>query len=407
MAVHPFRRPTTSAAWPAQRRPLAVGVVAPLGRDAQLIVGRLRDGGVPAQPVESLEALTDGLEAGHLGVGLVTSESVAEGLGLRRLAAWIQTQPVWSDVPVIVLAAPGHSVAESHWQLGQITARPTGTILERPVHANVLVSAARLALLVRQRQLESRDLLDQLRQANETLERRVDERTTEVRRLAADLTLAEHAERRRIAHLLHDDLQQRLHGLAVTLALLGRAVDSADEVRTQSLIGQSQRTLGGATDLTRSLSHELAPPILNGERITDLIDWATAHARDRYGLTLHATVDESLSVKQDDIRVLMWQVLSELLFNVSKHAGSAEAWVTVQAAPRPGHVRLAVEDHGHGFDPCGLQGPRGLGLASVRERIELVGGDLSIQSAPGAGTRVTVDVPVTVEASLAAPAADA
>jgi signal transduction histidine kinase len=100
-------------------------------------------------------------------------------------------------------------------------------------------------------------------------------------------------------------------------------------------------------------------------------------------------------VADADLRVLLYQLLRELLFNVIKHAGTGRARLT---AERDGeHVRVVVEDEGTGFDPAELEEPQadGLGLPSVRERLELVGGQLDVASAPGQGTRVSITVPTT------------
>jgi signal transduction histidine kinase len=95
--------------------------------------------------------------------------------------------------------------------------------------------------------------------------------------------------------------------------------------------------------------------------------------------------------------VLVYQLVRELLYNVAKHAGTDRARVT---AERAGHrVRVVVEDEGVGFDPATLEEVAGvgLGLPSVRDRLELVGGRLDVESRPGEGTRVALEVPLRSE----------
>ena len=220
-----------------------------------------------------------------------------------------------------------------------------------------------------------------LRRANQTLEARVDERTQQVRELSRALTLAEQRERQRIAHVLHDELQQLLFGAKM-------ASSTGDTERLQAVLDE-------AMTLTRTLSHELSPPFLPGEGIEDLLRWLAERKRVSYGLEVEVDIHDDVPVADADLRVLLYQLLRELLFNVIKHAATGRARLT---AERDGeHIRVVVEDEGTGFDPAELEEPQadGLGLPSVRERLELVGGQLDVASAPGQGTRVSITVPTT------------
>ena len=372
--------------------------MAPLGRDARLVTDRLRTVGVAAQACTTLDALCDGLEEGRFGVLLVTSESVLDAAA-DRLRAWLQGQPSWSDVPVILMTGARQPRREVLHLLQALGARASTTVLERPVPSSALLTAVRLALLARGRQLEVRDLLAALSEAHTALEARVAERTREVRRLAADLTLAEHSERRRIAHLLHDDIQQRLHGLSVTLELLGRVVAS-DPDRAAAMLQRALETLHGTTALTRSLSHELAPPVLRSEGLAELLAWVAAHAQERYGLAVEVAIDDGVTVSREDVRVLISQALGELLFNAAKHSGVDRVRIGARAVPDASAVHVTVEDRGRGFDPAARSDAAGMGLTSVRERAELVGGHLEIDSSPGRGTRATLVMPTTSDGLL-------
>ena len=375
---------------PAAPEAAVVGVAAPLGRDAALISDRLRSAGLPAQPCPDLAALSDGLASERFGAVVLTTECLTSPLAAQPLREVLRDQPPWSDVPVLLLSAPATPAFGAARLLGYLGGRPSVSLLERPISARMLVATVRLALLARARQLDVRRMLDELERANARLETRVEERTREVRRLAADLTIAEQAERRRIAHLLHDDLQQRLHGLSISLALANQAVAAQDADRATLMVAQSRKTLEGAASLTRSLSHELAPPLLSGGGLAELLEWTAAHARERFGLEVDVQIDDGVSIEQEDLRILLSQILGELLFNVAKHAGVDRA--TVGARQLPGALlRLVVEDGGAGFETSRVGA--GLGLSTVGERLALVGGRLAVDSAPGAGTRVTLDLP--------------
>jgi PAS domain S-box-containing protein len=222
---------------------------------------------------------------------------------------------------------------------------------------------------------------EELARANRELEGRVEERTGQVRELARALTLAEHEERRRIAHVLHEDLQQTLAGAQIRVAL-------GDADRAEGLLSE-------AIETTRRLSHELSPPLVRGGSVSELLEWVAARKRKLYGLDVTSEVRGEVTLGREDLRVLLYQLLRELLFNVAKHAGTGRARVTAERAGD--RVRVVVADEGAGFDPAALdaaRAPAGLGLPSVRERLELVGGRLEVESAPGEGTQVTVELPV-------------
>ncbi len=230
---------------------------------------------------------------------------------------------------------------------------------------------------------------EEVRRLNRTLEDRVARRTHQVRSLAQALTLAEQDERRRIAHILHDDVQQVLAGAQIKASL-------GDMARVESLLAE-------AIQLTRRLAHELSPPLLRGRSLSDLLLWLVERKRELYGLDIHLDIEGDVQVEREDLRVLLYHLLRELLFNVAKHAGTTEA--RVRAEPFRGGARVTVEDQGAGFEPTSLTRAKGfgLGLASVFERLELVGGRLLVESTPGEGTRVTIELPGSLSGEAPAP----
>lgn len=113
--------------------------------------------------------------------------------------------------------------------------------------------------------------------------------------------------------------------------------------------------------------------------------------RKLHGLEITIRSDHDVHTADQDTRVLLFQIVRELLFNVAKHAGTKRADVALRGLDD--RVEIIVSDDGKGFDAAAVQ-EKGFGLFSVRERVHLLGGRMQLASNPGQGTRVTLNVPL-------------
>jgi PAS domain S-box-containing protein len=230
-----------------------------------------------------------------------------------------------------------------------------------------------------------------LRDANIVLEKRVQERTAELAQraaklqaLAGELTLAEQRERSRLAKILHDHLQHLLVAAKFRLTVLSKG--EAGYIEVEELIDESIAA-------SRSLTAELSPPILYEAGLTAGVKWLARRMAEKQGLSVELQVEESGSMPEH-LKVLLFESIRELLFNVVKHAGTRSA--TVQLRHTKDSLQVVVADRGVGFDPALMpqpgEGGRGFGLFSIRERLELVGGEFEIRSAPNHGCRIALTV---------------
>ena len=234
-----------------------------------------------------------------------------------------------------------------------------------------------------------------LRRLNETLEERIEKRTAQVRQLASRLTRAEQAERRRLSQILHDDLQQRLYGVQLKLSFIQRDAEAGNPERLAKNVSDAETWLDNAIGTTRQLTVDLSPPVLKTEGLVDALGWLVVQMEDLHNLEVEIEAEHAFYVPDEDLRVLLFQILRELLFNAVKHADVDR--VTIALEDVDGHLAIRVVDEGHGFDveavAARAEQEGGFGLFSVRERLNLVGGRMEIDSAPGKGTCVTVHVP--------------
>ena len=249
----------------------------------------------------------------------------------------------------------------------------------------VMQLAARVAVAV-----DNARLFQELAELTATLEERVDERTREVQRLAADVTTAEARERNRIARLLHDELQQHLHAAQIMLDGVAAEGLAAEDREVLDDIDEELRAAGR---LTRELTTDLSPPALEGDDFMDVVRWTADQIQERHRLDVDIEGPSSIHVEDMPVRALLHSLLQELLFNVVKHSGARRARVAV--AETPAGLRLEVADDGRGFDPAAVaeEGPTGFGLSSAADRVRLFGGTLTVDARPGIGVLVTIQLP--------------
>lgn len=245
-----------------------------------------------------------------------------------------------------------------------------------------------------------------LRRLNETLEERVAQRTAALveseqraRLLTSMLTMAEQEERRRISQILHDDLQQQLYAIQLQLHSARNELQSGeDEVALQS-VAEAEEWITGSIETTRRLTVDLSPPILKSEGLADALGWLVSQMKELYGLDVVLKAHHGFRMPDPDMRVLLFQIVRELLFNVVKHADASHATVALQSAN--GEVIIQVSDDGQGFDVqqamARTRGRSGLGLFNAAERVRLFGGRMHVESIPGDGTRITIRVPTPLE----------
>ena len=244
---------------------------------------------------------------------------------------------------------------------------------------------------------EAREAEEQLRELNETLEKRVAERSAEAERravqlkaFASELSQAERRERLRLASALHDQLQQILVAAKLNLvSLQGRFGDEtlrSDALRVEQLLDES-------IAWCRSVTVTLSPPVLQEAGLAGGLGWLARQMQEQHGLQVSVSVGKDWVEPADaDLRAFLFEAVRELLLNVAKHSGQQIAQVVVRR--EVGNIEIRVEDDGKGLDQKALrnyvqEGAR-FGLFSIKQRLEMMGGSMSVESGPGHGTRVTL-----------------
>ncbi len=228
---------------------------------------------------------------------------------------------------------------------------------------------------------------EELKLANEQLA----QRAVQLRRLAGELTAVEQTERKRLSRILHDGLQQHLASAKMQIGGLAEQIDNEDLKQTAEEI---EKIIGEGVGISRSLSAELCPPILHEGGLSEGLEWLIRWMREKHRFRVDLSLG-AVPELREDVKMLVFESVRELLFNAIKHAQAPRAQVRLELGGE-GKMRVTVSDEGAGFDPrrilpAGDGG--GFGLFSIRERIGLIGGKLEIDSAPGRGSRVALIVP--------------
>jgi signal transduction histidine kinase len=215
--------------------------------------------------------------------------------------------------------------------------------------------------------------------------------------LTGRLIEAQEAERRRLARELHDGLNQQLAMLAVELGMLGQQIpDSAAAIRDQ-LFKLRDRAERFCIDL-RHMTHQLHPAALEHLGLVSALRSHCTEFNQHEAMRVWFQVASEVRSRDPDVAVCLYRIAQEGIRNAAKHSHAKEAWVEIG-----GHrdvIRLTIKDKGVGFDLRTLKVGRGLGLVSMRERVQLISGSLNINSAPGEGTCIEVRVPAVSERQM-------
>ena len=205
--------------------------------------------------------------------------------------------------------------------------------------------------------------------------------------LAAKLSLAEERERRQIATELHDNVGQTMAMIKIKM----RALQKQGASTSLSLpLDEVRKLIDQAISFIRSLTDELSPPVLYELGFEAAVEWLAEKHRMQHGIRVELHNDGSQKPLDDDVRVMLFQSVRELLTNVAKHSGAEQVKISLEKDGD--HIRVVVEDDGKGFNPSKISEVDKIGIFSIYEKLSSAGGSFDLQSEPGRGTRVTLEI---------------
>lgn len=213
----------------------------------------------------------------------------------------------------------------------------------------------------------------------------------QLRAVSARLMRAQEDERSRLARELHDDLNQQIAALSIAMGNLKRRLPAEqEEVRGQ--IDHMHQKLIQLSEAVRRISHELHPAVLEYSGLEAALRSCCDEFSGITGIQVSLAIRGALGDVPPAAALCMYRIAQESLQNVAKHAKAASAAVEMERVD--GLLRLTVSDAGVGMTPERMEAPTGLGLISMRERMRLVGGTLTIDSRPNQGSTITAQLPL-------------
>ncbi len=257
----------------------------------------------------------------------------------------------------------------------------------------------RLGAALEHMRVQLRDSIASVESANAVLEDRVRARTAQLSRVLRRVISAQEDERRRVARELHDETSQLVAAMAMTLATAG-------DMPTARALSDLRRLVDRMHDSLHRIIANLRPAVLDDLGLAAAIEWLAEHQLRRAGISARCELSELQDCRADSaVEITLFRVVQESITNIVRHASASAVLIQAGIGPEhlgdpAAHLWIEIEDDGNGFDPSAVREEadtlRGVGLMGMRERMELIGGSIVIDSAPDEGTRIRIDAPLRV-----------
>ena len=312
----------------------------------------------------------------------------------RRTALWLA--PAMAAIATLLAWGVARSVRHPVAVLTKAAERIASGDLSKPIPAGAGDEIGRLAAALEKMRGNLQRSIADIEAWNAELEARVESRTLQLRRVTQQVISAQEDERRRVARELHDETSQLVAAIAMGL---DTAIASPQPPRTK--LQELRALVDRMHEGLHRLIVNLRPSVLDDLGLAAGVEWLAEHQLSRIGVAARCELEDLQDIRlAPELEITIFRIVQEAIGNIARHAGAES--VLIQGSAGDGHLTIEIEDDGCGFDARhASEGPgsmRGVGLLGMRERVDLVGGTLEIDSAPGQGTRIKLTVPVNVHA---------
>jgi signal transduction histidine kinase len=286
--------------------------------------------------------------------------------------------------------------------LGRAARRITEGDLSRPVPPLPRDEIGELGESFEQMRRQLAESMDRITRHAQELEGRVAARTSDLAaardaleahneqrgRLLRKVISAQEEERKRLARELHDETCQKVAALGIRIDT-ALAAGSTAEMRDR--LGDARALASKTLEDIHRVIFDLRPSVLDDLGLLSAIRWYAARQLEPKGISVRYDFPEGEIEVAPEAETALFRAVQEAINNIARHSRAESALIEIDTPP--GELRIEIEDDGAGFDVASVQAPsesgRGLGLLGLRERMELLGGTVEVDSSPGDGTRVT------------------
>ncbi len=361
--------------------PPNVLIVDDVSANLELLAGILRERGYESRPVLSGQLAIVAAKADPPDL-ILLDINMPEMNGFEVYEC-LNAEAALKDIPVIFITALDETMEKMKaFSMGAVD------YVTKPFRAEEVCARCETHLRLRNIQVELAHTVSELKTANLTLDQHVEQ----LRKLTAKLTQTDECERKRLAMILHDQLQQILVAATIKVGLIDRLAPEKDFAQS---IREVCKLLDTILAVSRSVTTDLFPPIMLEAGLMPSLRWLADEMCEKHGLLVVVSGDQTIIVPEP-LRLLIFQTVRELLRNIVTHAKTTSAEVDLDLFDAA-ILRVVVTDHGVGFSPdvlAALFSSEGLGLFSLRERLAFVGGTLEVATFSGQGAQVSITVPI-------------
>lgn len=296
----------------------------------------------------------------------------------------LKSTEITSSIPILMISAGGQS---SEIRIEGLHAG-ADAFISKPFEKEEFVALVNVMLRIKNAE-------DKLKKQNQELEdslMKISDYQVRLKKMNAELTITEEKERRKIAVYLHDGVSQILSLVSIKLTALN---NSEQLPKTEKTIRESVELINNAISETRSLTYDLSPPILYELGLVPAMQWKLDQIEKKHGIvsTINNTADSL--VIDNNIKILIYRIISELLSNIIKHANAN--LIKVEMYKDQIYLYISVSDNGKGFnynEQTKMTDHGGFGLFSIREQLDSIQGTLNFESENNSGTKAIMQIPL-------------
>jgi two-component system sensor histidine kinase UhpB len=208
--------------------------------------------------------------------------------------------------------------------------------------------------------------------------------------LSRRLVEVQEAERRKLSRELHDRVGQNLTALSINLDILRTKLAGSEYAEHRARLSDSAALLESTVDSIEDVMAELRPPMLDDYGLLPALHWYAQDFSRRTGIEVLVSGKDGPERAAPEMEITLFRIAQEALTNVAKHSHASRVRIALEHVN--GHCRMALRDDGIGIEGARRTRP-GLGMVTMRERAQALGGKFDVRNVPGGGTHITIEIP--------------